>query len=143
MSGNILSMMQCKEVVLPVEKEEQVVDKVMETIEMMFQKIIWRAAMKGAAIAVFLNDWDIVVGTPLFHRNEDHSDLPNGRGFFHFDIHLLNAIRWSNHIGGDRKTIYIRNIKNIKEMTDDELEDSRKYNNMAPEFARRINLSTI
>jgi len=142
MSGNSISKMLTQDVILPIEKEI-VVDKVVETLEMMFQKIIWKAARKGAAIAVFLKDWDLVVGTPIFHRDMEYGDLPNGRGFFHFDIHLLNAIRWSNHIGGDRKTIFISNIKNIKEMTDEELEDSRQYNNMAPAFARRINLSTF
>ena len=112
-------------------------------VEMQFQKIIWKAAQKGAAIAVFLKDWDIAVGTPMFCKNVDHSDLPNGRGFFHFDIHLLNAINWSNHIGGDQKSIFISDIKNITEMTDSEFEESKKYRNMAPAFARRLNMSTF
>ena len=134
MSGNILSKQQSTEVID---------DKVMETIDMKFQKIIWKAAQKGASIAVFLKDWDILVGTPVFCIGENYNDLPNGRGFFVFDIYLLNSIQWSNHIGGDRKTIFINSIKSITEMTDAEIEDSNKYRNMAPEFARRLNLSTF
>jgi hypothetical protein len=114
-----------------------------EAIRLKFQKIIWNAAQKGAALAIFLTGWDIVVGTPGFHRDTDHSDLPNGGGFFHFDICLLNSIRWSNHIGGECRTIYISNIKSITEMTDIELDDSKNYTNMAPAFARRLNLSTF
>ena len=116
---------------------------VLESLEMQFQKIIWKASRKGAAIAVFLKDWDIAVGIPMFCRNVDHSDLPNGRGFFHFEIHLLNSIRWSDHIGGDQKSIFIHNITNIKEMTDAEFEDSTHYRNAAPAFARRLNMSTF
>jgi hypothetical protein len=114
-----------------------------DAIRMKFQQIIWNAAQKDAAVAIFLTGWDIVVGTPGFHRDTDHSDLPNGRGFFHFDICLLNSIRRSNHIGGECRTIYINDIKSITEMTDTELEDSKNYTNMAPAFARRLNLSTF
>jgi len=126
-----------------VEAKQLIVVKEVETIEMYFQKIIWKAAQKGAAIAVFLHNWDILIGTPVFYSDDDHSDLPNGSGFFHFDIYLLNSIRWDDHIGGRRKNIFISSIKSIKEMTDAEFEDSRQYRNMAPEFARRLNMSTF
>lgn len=112
-------------------------------MRMKFQQIIWNAAQKNAAVAIFLHEWDIVVGTPVFSTDEDHSDLPNGDGFFAFDICLLNSIRWDNHIGGDCKTIFISNIKSITEMTDHEMEDAKNYRNMAPVFARRLNLSTF
>ena len=49
-----------------------------------FQKIIWKAAQKGASIAVFLKDWDILVGTPVFCIGENYNDfdLPNGQTIF-------------------------------------------------------------
>ena len=34
-------------------------------------------------------------------------------------------------------------IKSITEMTELEIEDSKQYSNMAPVFAKRINLSTF
>jgi hypothetical protein len=114
-----------------------------ESIEMTYQKIIWKAAQKSAVLAIFMTGWDIVVGTPVFHHNTDHSNLPNGTGFFTFDIILLNCIKWSDHIGGDKKSILVSDIRNIKEMTEEEYNDSLKYANMAPKFAKRLSLSTF
>ena len=114
-----------------------------ESIEMTYQKIIWKAAQKSAVLAIYMTGWDIVVGTPVFHCTTDHSNLPNGGGFFTFDIILLNCIKWSDHIGGDRKSIFVSDIINIKEMTEDEYNDSLKYANMAPKFAKRLSLSTF
>jgi hypothetical protein len=124
-------------------QKEEVSPLLEESIEMIYQKIIWKAAKKSAVLAIFMTGWNIVVGTPVFHSNTDHSNLPNGDGFFVFHIHLLNCINWTDHTGGDTKTIFVSNIKNIKEMTEEEYIDSLKYANMAPAFAKRIGLSTF
>jgi hypothetical protein len=99
---------------------------------------IWNAHVRNEIVAFEIKDGKVFVGKPMFSRSVNYTSVEKIKQLFHFDLRLANGVPYGYHIGGEKEVIYIPNIKHIFLMTPNELEDSNKFHNCAPEFIKRI-----
>jgi hypothetical protein len=99
---------------------------------------IWNAHVRNEIIAFEMKDCKVFVGRPMFSRSVNYTSVDMIKQLFHFDLRLANGVPFGYHIGGEKEEIYIPNIKYIILMTPNEVADSNKFHNCAPEFIKRI-----
>jgi len=103
-----------------------------------FKLEIWNAHVRNEIIAIELRDGDFFVGKTTFALNENYTSLDALKKLFHISFNMANGVPFGYHIGGKTASIFISKIKNVFVMTDPEIENSRNYANMAPEFIKRL-----
>ena len=99
---------------------------------------IWNAHVRNEIVAFEMKDGKVFVGKPMFSRFVNYTSVEMIRQLFHFDLRLANGVPYGYHIGGEIEGISIPNIKYIILMTPNEVYDSNKFHNCAPEFIKRI-----
>lgn len=103
-----------------------------------FKLEIWNAHVRDEIIGIELRDGDFFVGKTSFPLNANYTSLEALKKLFHISFNMVNGVPFSYHIGGKTASIFISKIKDVFVMTSAEIENSRNYANMAPEFIKRL-----
>jgi hypothetical protein len=75
------------------------------------------------------------VGKAQLYKNEDYSNVQD---LIYVDVILFRDIPLWHHVSGEKLQFYIKGIKNIIVMNEEEIEDSKNYTNSAPLFVQRL-----
>jgi len=98
-----------------------------------FKQEILIASKNDLCLCFQMNNGRQYVGKPRLYKN--YSNLQN---LSSLEVMLFRDIPLWYHVGGEKLQIYIKEIKNIIVMNEQEIEDSKKYTNNALLFVKRL-----
>jgi hypothetical protein len=98
-----------------------------------FKKEILSASKENLCLCFQMNNGRQYVGKPqLYYKYSNLQDITS------VEVMLFRDIPLWYHVGGEKLQIYIKEIKNIIVMNEQEIEDSKKYTNNALLFVQRL-----
>jgi hypothetical protein len=98
-----------------------------------FKKEIITASNNNLCLCFQMNNGRQYVGKPRLYEN-----YSNIQDITSVEVMLFRDIPLWYHIGGEKLQIYIKGIKKIIVMNEQEIEDSKKYTNNAILFVQRL-----
>ena len=98
-----------------------------------FKKEIITASKNNLCLCFQMNNGRQYVGKPRLYEN-----YSNIQDITSVEVMLFRDIPLWYHIGGEKLQIYIKGIKKIIVMNEQEIEDSKKYTNNAILFVQRL-----